>query len=353
MKIAVLSNMYPDAQHPSYGVFVKNFCSLLDEMDVDYDRYTMRKADSVVGKIKGYFVFYFITTLLLLFKRYDLVYIHYASHSSQPVLWTYPLKKQRIFTNVHGSDVVPENAVQERMQKYTRRILAISEKVIVPSEYFRALVCKKYGVDAQKVFISPSGGIDESVFFKERNKDGFKEIKLGFVGRISYKKGWDTLLKACAQLKIPYLLKIVGNGPEYQVMRGLAKELRLDDHIEYMDLQPQEKLRGIYNDLDVFVFPTEREGESLGLVALEAMACGTPVIASDYAAPAYYIKDGVNGLKYTCADSSALAGAILRFSEYSKEERQRMAQDAVSTAEQFSKRRLCQGMKEILEITHL
>lgn len=347
MKIAVLSNMYPDAQHPSYGVFVKNFCSLLDEMDVDYDRYTMRKADSVVGKIKGYFVFYFITTLLLLFKRYDLVYIHYASHSSQPVLWTYPLKKQRIFTNVHGSDVVPENAVQERMQKYTRRILAISEKVIVPSEYFKRLVCQKYGISEKLIFISPSGGVNEMVFYKEKEKTYSEILKLGYVGRISYKKGWDTLLKACSQLTIPYSLIVVGNGLEYKQMRLLAESLKIDEHVTWRDLLPQEQLRDVYNDIDAFVFPTEREGESLGLVALEAMACGTPVIASDYAAPAYYVTNGVNGLKFKCGDSNALAEAVIRFRLFTEDEKKEMGKMAIKTATEYNQETILKGMMDI------
>ncbi len=240
LKIAVVSNMYPDKKHPSYGVFVKNFCYILDELHIDYILHVMQKSESKFGKVLGYLKFYIGTAFSLLFEKYDIVYVHYASHSSIPVLITNKIRKKPIFTNVHGSDVVPENAKQEKMQKYTRRILALSSRVIVPSEYFKDLVEKKYNISNDKIFVSPSGGVDEKIFYKEREKEKSDVLKLGYVGRISHKKGWDTLLEACAELDIPYELIMVGNGPEYQQMRDLAKTLKVDKNIKWFDLLPQD-----------------------------------------------------------------------------------------------------------------
>ena len=170
LKIAVVSNMYPDEKHPSYGVFVENFCNALDGIDIEYKTHVMYQSDSIIGKIAGYTKFYIGTVFALLFESYDLIYIHYASHSSAPVLFARKLKKKPIYTNVHGSDVVPENHKQEKMQRYTRRILAISEKIVVPSEYFKELVSNKYGIDIIKIFVSPSGGVNDKVFYQERKK---------------------------------------------------------------------------------------------------------------------------------------------------------------------------------------
>ena len=86
-------------------------------------------------------------------KKYDIIYIHYASHSAAPVLIANKLRKLNIYTNVHGSDVVPENASQEKMQKYTKEILKLSSKIIVPSEYFKKLVSEKYHIDKNKIHI--------------------------------------------------------------------------------------------------------------------------------------------------------------------------------------------------------
>lgn len=350
MKIAVVSNMYPDEKHPSYGVFVKNFCNILDDINIDYKLHVMLKADSPIEKMLRYAKFYIGTTIALLFEKYDLIYVHYASHSSLPVLWARRIRKKQIYTNVHGSDVIPENSKQERLQKYTGRILSISEKIITPSEYFRKLVGYKYEIGEDKIFVSPSGGINNKVFYKEREKVNDGCLKLGYVGRISHKKGWDTLLNACSHLDIPYELIVVGNGPEYRDMYLLANKLNINNNIRWIDLQPQEKLRELYNIMDVFVFPTEREGESLGLVALEAMACGTPVIASDYAAPKYYVENNKNGYKYSCGDSSDLKNKIEYFYRLDEDTRRELGKNAEITARNYDYDRRQNEIRMILDL---
>lgn len=348
MRIEVVSNMFPDEKHPSYGVFVKNFCNILDNIGIDHKNHVMRKKDSVFSKIFGYIHFYIGTFFALLFERYDLIYVHYASHSSIPVLFARVFRKKRVYTNLHGSDVVPENSTQERMQKYTQRILAASEKIIVPSEYFKDLVTKKYIIEKERLFVIPSGGINKDVFYKEKEKGNGKVLKLGYVGRISFKKGWDTLLKACAEMRNPFRLIVVGNGPDYKQMRSLATQLRLDDHIEWMDLQPQEQLRKVYNDIDLLVFPTEREGESLGLVAIEAMACGTPVVASDYAAPHYYVIDGFNGYKFEKGDYLQLA-CILDSYVSNQESKENLIIGAIKTAAGYNTDRIEIEYKQLFD----
>jgi glycosyltransferase involved in cell wall biosynthesis len=351
MKMLVVSNMFPDKKHPSYGVFVKHFCEQLEILKIPYTTSTMNKQDRKLDKLFAYLRFYTGTFFKCLFGTYDLVYVHYASHSSIPVLMARKFRKINIFTNVHGSDIVPENPAQEKMQKYTRAILNISNKIIVPSAYFKDYVCGKYGLKAEKVFVSPSGGVNEKVFYKENEKEYGSVLRMGYVGRISYRKGWDTLLMACAKLTIPYALTIVGNGPEYDKLRRIIDEMGISEKIELLDLQPQEKLRELYNNMDVFIFPTEREGESLGLVAIEAMACGTPVIASDFAAPAYYVRDGINGFKYKCGDSKELAERMEEFYALSVETRNAMSLGAISTAHDYAEKEVVKGLKNIIEIT--
>jgi glycosyltransferase involved in cell wall biosynthesis len=351
MKILVVSNMFPDTKNPSYGVFVKHFCEQLEMMGIPYSTSVMSKHEKKIGKLFAYLRFYMGTFLKCLFCTYDIVYIHYASHSSVPVLMASKFRKIRIFTNVHGSDVVPENPAQEKMQKYTQAILNRSNKIIVPSVYFKDYVSKKYSLSAERIFVSPSGGVNEKVFYKENGKNVDPVLKMGYVGRISYRKGWDTLLDACAKLTIPYVLTIVGNGPEYDTLRQMIDQLDISEKIKLFDLQPQEMLRKLYNDMDVFVFPTEREGESLGLVAIEAMACGTPVIASDFAAPAYYVCDGVNGFKYKCGDPNGLAERIEQFYTLSAEARNSLSIGAISTAHNYAEKEVMKELKNILEIS--
>ena len=124
--------------------------------------------------------------------------------------------------------------------------------------------------------------------------------------------------------------------------------MALNDVTSLYGLLPQPKLAQIYRDIDVFVFPTERAGESLGLVAVEAMACGCPVIASDFAAPADYVIDNVNGYKFPLGDSNALAQALDTFRTLPEESRAQLRQGALDTARQYTQQQVTEALKKIL-----
>lgn len=349
-KILVVSNMYPDKKHPYSGIFVKNFCLKLDEMEIPYSVSVMYKKDSVLLKLLEYVRFYLNTFFKCLFGGYKCIYVHYASNSSPTVLMARKLRTFDIITNVHGSDVFPENKTQEKMNKYTERIIDKSCGVVVPSEYFRKAVADKYHFDESKVYIYPSGGIDKNVFFEKSNKQktvlreeyGFVKDRpvFGMAGRISEGKGWDTFIEAIDLLKkdgIKATFAIAGSGREDDKLEKFITEYKLENDITRIGMLSQNELCDFYNSIDYFVFPTRRKGESLGLVAIEAMACGVPVIASDFAAPKYYMQDGVNGYKFSVNNSQQLAEVIKQCCiSVDTCEYRRLHDGAIETAEAYS-----------------
>ncbi len=344
MKLLVVSNMYPNENFPSYGVFVKNFCLGLEISGIDYSLAVMCKSKTKLEKLFGYLKFFAESFLKSLFGSYDAVYIHYASHSSAGVLLARKLRKFRLFTNLHGSDAVPENPSQEKMQRYTRAALANSEKVIVPSEYFKTLVSEKYQLPQEKIYVCASGGVNRQVFCPKATERS-DVFTMGFVSRITSRKGWKILLDACAQLTDrPWKLIVVGDGPEKEQMLTHMNHLGLQDRIQWYPLLPQQALPDIHRQLDVFIFPTM--GESLGLVALEAMACGVPVIASNCTAPADYIQNGVNGYLFPVNDSAALAQTISSFMDLPN--RDALRQGAWDTAANYDTDRVIATMNQIL-----
>lgn len=362
MKILLVSNMFPDVQHPSYGIFVKKFADELDAIGVNYDKSVMVKSNRKIGKAWGYLRFYTNTFFSALIKSYDVIYIHYASHSSAPVIAASRFRKLKIYTNVHGSDVVPENTRQEKMQKYTKNILNHSSKIIVPSEYFLTLVSKKYNIESEKIRIYPSGGIDTKVFYA-RTDNEIAKIKtkygldnglpvFGMAGRISQGKGWETFVQAIkisTERGLAANFVIVGSGSQEGALNELIKKCGLEDKIIRIPLLPQEKLSEFYNALDYFVFPTERAGESLGLVAIEAMACGTPVIASDYAAPAFYVNDGKNGYKYEKGNPQMLYDVMVNAVSENVDWEQ-LKKEAKETAKLYDNNFIRYKLKELFDI---
>lgn len=350
MKVLVVSNMYPDEKHPSYGIFVKRYIDELDKIGILHQESVMHQHDGKLSKLFGYITFYVGTYFKVLFGGYDCVYVHQASHSSPPVIAAAKIRKPQIYTNVHGCDVAPENASQEKMQKYTKSILKSSARVIVPSEYYKEYVEKKYAIGDSKIFIYPSAGIDKNVFYEKNAKqkavakekyglNGDHPI-FGMAGRISEGKGWDTFVEAIDILKkenVKATFVIVGSGREDDKLNALIKVRHLSDAVVRIGLLPQNELCDFYNAIDYFVFPTRRESESLGLVAIEAMACGIPVIASDFAAPKYYIEDGINGYKFKVGDSRQLAEIIKSCcTTVDAKSYQRLHDGAIATAERYS-----------------
>lgn len=360
MKILVVSNMYPNEEYPFYGVFVERFCHEIKKIDIQYNLAVMYKKNRKYVKIFSYLIFYLKTFLCSLFGKYDLIYVHYASHSSIPVLCANKIKRLCIYTNVHGSDVVPENTKQQKMQKYTTAILKKSERIIVPSEYFRKYVSEKYKLDYSKIYVFPSAGVDANIFFphskkmrlEEIEKFGFSKnkIRIGYIGRISAKKGWDTYVKMASLLSktrdnIQFIM--VGSGNEDEKLDTLIDELELKSEIIRLGLKPPSELAQIYNCLDLFIFPTEREGESLGLVALEAMACGVPVIASNYAAPRYYVKDGVNGFKFELGNVENLAFTVCNFIDLPNNIKEKICKNAHNTGSQYYSNNILDRLKNL------
>lgn len=364
MKIFIVSNMYPDKKHPSYGIFVKKFCDQLELFGYTYTKSVMLKQDSSFMKALAYIGFYFKTFIRLLFCRYDIIYIHYASHSSIPVLLATAIRKKRIFTNVHGSDVVPENSSQTKMQKFTQKILSKSDTIIVPSAYFEEYTKKKFKLYNKTFIIYPSSGVDSKIFFKKEKNDikylntkfdiDTSKINVGFVGRISAGKGWDTFLDAIELMNIQELnnfhFYFIGTGPEINDFKQKIYCMNNRDYIDFVDkLLPQNEVANYFSIIDFLVFPTRREGESLGLVPLEAMACGTPVIASDFAACKEYIEDGNNGFKFQVGNPESLKDVLIKIKSIDSFTYATLSDNAVKTSYRYLDINITKRIKKIFD----
>jgi D-inositol-3-phosphate glycosyltransferase len=145
-----------------------------------------------------------------------------------------------------------------------------------------------------------------------------------FVGRLDPVKGLDTLLRAMCELtelepelsKTLSLVVIGGDtdesgtdlSEELECLDKLKDEVGISDLVAFVGSRAQDTLAYYYSAAEVCVVPSYYE--SFGLVALEAMACGTPVIASCVGGLQHTVEDGVNGLLFPPGDPQALAGKL-------------------------------------------
>ena len=148
------------------------------------------------------------------------------------------------------------------------------------------------------------------------------------MGRVSFEKEIDTLIRAITQIDDVVLL-IVGKGPATDSLKELSAELDLSDRVVFAGFQSGEDLVRCYRAADVFA--TASRFETQCFVALEAMACGLPVVCANARALADYVKDGENGFLF---DNSVddCKEALKKGLSASDEIRQ----NAIATAKEFS-----------------
>lgn len=135
-------------------------------------------------------------------------------------------------------------------------------------------------------------------------------VKVFFTGRLVYYKGVDVLLKAFKNVKGCELF-IAGTGELEYSLKQYAETHRIDNRMHFLGFLPDEKLRQAYADCDIFVLPSVAKSEAFGIVQLEAMVYGKPVINTALPSGAPYVSlDGQTGITVPPSDPAALAEAI-------------------------------------------
>ena len=175
-KILVISNLYPSKQDTSYGTFVALFVQELQNCSTHYkiDLCVIRgRTTSKICKVLKYFWFYLSMTLRILFHRYELIYVHYITYSSIPLLFLSKIKKLNIVFNIHGDDLLTKSKVAENVLQAVHKLLINSKLVVVPSEFFKDILIDKFkDIRLQNIFVSPSGGIEKSFYNELQEQAG-------------------------------------------------------------------------------------------------------------------------------------------------------------------------------------
>jgi glycosyltransferase involved in cell wall biosynthesis len=155
------------------------------------------------------------------------------------------------------------------------------------------------------------GGIDPIFLRAEPPRDW--SWRLLYVGRIDARKGIDTALEALALLPDAATLRVVGGGDREHLeeLRALADRLGLGERVDFSGARAQAELPAIYAAADAVLFPV-RWQEPWGLVPLEAMGSGRPVVATGTGGSSEYLRDGVNCLLFSAGDAAALADRVRR-----------------------------------------
>ena len=308
-------------------------------------------------------------------KRYDLVHAHYwlsakvartlAEHWRVPriqMFHTLGLVKREVL----DEDIDGESDVRVAIE---REAVRESAAIVAASTIELAELRQLYRADPSRVAVIPCG-VDPEVFKPVRQADAREalgrdqcERLVLFVGRIEQIKGIDVLLRALGllfqrhpDLRSDVCLLVVGgaldpgdDAPETEKileLRRLVHEHRMESNVAFVGSRDQEQLALYYAAADVCAVPSLTE--SFGLVALEAMACGTPVVGTRVGGLQTLIEDGESGLLVPAGDDTALAEAIHAVLTDHRL-RTHLSHGARERAERFTWSRVGQRMTELYD----
>jgi D-inositol-3-phosphate glycosyltransferase len=208
----------------------------------------------------------------------------------------------------------------ERRIEAESEVVACSDAITASCPAEAEQLVRLYGARPERIELVPPGVVH--AFFSPGDRAGARAALdlpadrpvLLFVGRIQPLKGLDVAVRALAELRDRGAVLVAVGGPsgldgevEAAKVRLLAEELGVDDRIRWIDPQPHYLLSTFYRAADVVLVPSR--SESFGLVALEAAACGTPVVAAAVGGLRTLVEDGRTGFLVEGRDPHAFAAA--------------------------------------------
>jgi D-inositol-3-phosphate glycosyltransferase len=300
---------------------------------------------------------------------YDVIHSHYwlsgwvardlRAAWGAPIVHMYHtlgLMKNRVAGSLSEMETRRRIDVETEIAGFANRLIAAT-----PAE--RAQLEWLYGADPDRIEIVPPG-VDTQHFFplsREASRDRIGAPRdawmILFVGRIEPLKGVDTLIRAIALLahECPTWVErmcvaIIGGDPatnaELERLKAMREQLGLSELITFLGARDQDQLRYFYNAADFVVMPSRYE--SFGMVALEAMACGRPVIASEVGGLAYLVCDGQTGFHVPEGDPIALATTMARLLQ-DDAGRERLGRQAAAWAQAYAWPRVADRLLRVFE----
>ena len=262
------------------------------------------------------------------------------------------MKNTKLCISMHGTDVFLINKMG-LARRLARKSLQSATNLHFVSEALRSIIVQRYGeVNEDGLVLPMVFGLED---FRQSSSKMRDAKRILFVGRLMEVKGIDVLIKAFSYLLDDerfhdWVLDIVGDGPELDSLIDLSKEMGVDQHVHFHGSKQRSEIKNFYNQADLFILPSKTtslgEKEGLGLVILEAMMSGTPVIGTDCGGIKETIVHGKTGIIVPENDDSALHGAMVELL-LNSEKREKMIQNAHSEIDKkYSTESLVNTMKK-------
>jgi glycosyltransferase involved in cell wall biosynthesis len=231
----------------------------------------------------------------------DLIHAHWWFPGGLVGTWVAGLGEVPLVTTMHGSDVRLART-KPFAKPLLRHVIKHSRAVTTVSHWLASEVRAMVPTAAPLVAPMP---VATTLFTPGGQRTGNRVL---FVGRLTAQKGAGDLVEAFAMMATAAHLDVIGDGPERQQLEERARSLGVADRISWHGAQPQPRLPDFYRAASVVAVPSI--GEGLGLVAVEAQLCETPVVAYNSGGVTDTVVDGETGALVRPGDHAALARAM-------------------------------------------
>ncbi|MTK65005.1 MAG: glycosyltransferase family 4 protein [Methanobacterium sp.] len=356
MKIGVITSAYPEHEDDPHGIFVHRLMREVskqghevhvlapytgDKTDYQLDGVHVQKFNyfypkrfqklagrsGMIDNVKeGFFVKVQFLSFLLFnvinscrkFRDMDVVHVQWPIPNGLGVLFLKWIYNVPYLSTVYGEEVYL--SMRYHVTYVLKFLLRGSSNIItISNATYEA--CLNIGLSESKLDIIPFG-VDTS-FYKPlsviKDEESFQILSVGY---LIERKGFIYLISSIKEVLKEHKnikLKIVGSGPQEQQIKDHISKLKLEDHVEIHGNITDEELLNMYNSSNLFILPSivDSQGntEGLGVVLIEAMACGLPVIGSNIGGITDIIQDGENGLLVNQKDVFGLSKSIIKLIE--------------------------------------
>ncbi len=270
-----------------------------------------------------FFLFFQLLNIIKLVKKHDIKIIHAHWVIPQGLLAViYKLffnKKIKILTTAHGADIYSMKGILPNVLK--QFTIKNADKITCVSNALKNEALRLY--PKENIEVIPMG-INTDLFSAEKytpeikTRFGINNKFLLFAGRLVEKKGLEYLLLAMPEVLRQFpdtKLLVVGDGPEKNSLKTLAKKLNIEKNIIFAGSIEHKKLPEYFAAADIFIGPSVQasggDSEGFGLVFAEALSCKTPVITTDLPAIADIVQNNINGFAVEQKNSKELAKKII------------------------------------------
>lgn len=253
----------------------------------------------------GYFFHTRAVKKIIDIERPSIIHAHFASGYGTLAKNTH----KKYMLSVWGSDVYefPEKSLLHKL--LLKRVLKGASQIFSTSHCMKERTSQ---LTSKEIEVIPFGVVTDNFY---SNVASERIVHVGLVKVMNEKYGVDVLVRAFSELvhRRGYSnvrLSIAGDGPKIDEYKKLTEELSLSDKIEFLGWIDNEKVPGFMANLDIFAIPSRWDGESFGVVAVEAGAAGLPCVVSNVGGLPEVVIDGETGTVVPKDDPDQLADAI-------------------------------------------